>query len=156
MPLQLSLQDVVSELALASRKRRMGVDLRTGAFVSLTDGVRATGASGEATSELVAARLETGELLPLPSVQTIGLPAVARRFAAAQEDPDRRDALLWSLRGRGGLHCFQDTLRRLDGMDTWVQERDRHLADLAVHWLERHQLSYSRDLAPWGRLRRLS
>lgn len=156
MPLQLSLQDFVSELALASRKRRMGMDLRTGAFVSLVSGAQASGARGESASETVAARLESGELLPLPSVEDICLIDVAHRFAVAQEDTDRRDALLWSLRGRGGLRCFQDTLRRLDGMDTWAQERDRHLADLAVNWMERHQLSYSRDLAPWGRLRRLS
>lgn len=143
---ELSLDELVGQLALVSRRRRMALD-RTAGVYEVLDGDR-----GDAQQS---ARVDDGELLLLPRAEDVAETELARRFALDRADDEERDALLWALRGRGALVCFRDAAQRLGLSDAWEQERNRHLAELSLRWLERNHLSYRRDLPPWGRLRRV-
>jgi hypothetical protein len=145
-PPELSLQELVGQIATVSRRRRMAFDVTTGAYEVL-DGDRGDAAQSE--------RVDDGELLLLPRAEDVAEAELARGFALDREDDEARDALLWALRGSGALVCFRDAARRLELTDEWTRVRDGHLAELALRWLERNRLAYRRDLPRWGRLRRV-
>ena len=142
----MSLAELVAELDLVSRRRRVALDVTSGAFVELA------GDRGDAAQT---ARVDLGELVLLPRVEDLAETELARRFAQLRGDPEQRETLLWALRGSGSLVCFRDAARRLAVLDEWTFERNRHIAEWAVRWLDRNALDYHRDLPRWGRLRRV-
>jgi len=142
-----SLNEVVQEFVLASTGVQVVLDLTDGSLFPLFE------ENPDLVPEDFHARDERGDFLFLPDVHDIDEAEWMRRFVDSRDDRDHADGLRWAIRGRGAQRCFLDTARRLGVIEEWYACRDRALAELAVEWLDEHEIPYRRDLAPWGRLR---
>lgn len=85
------------------------------------------------------------EWLALPSQREIHDYEIMETFCYAVDNDDHREQLLRAIRGRGAFRYFRDTADRLGLTEDWYAYRDQAYEDIAIEWLEAHDVSYVRD-----------
>lgn len=85
------------------------------------------------------------EWLALPSQWDIHDYEIMENFCHSVEDDDHREQLLRAIRGRGAFRYFRDTADRLGLTEDWYAYRDQAYEDIAVEWLEEHDIPYVRE-----------
>lgn len=80
------------------------------------------------------------EWIALPSKWDIHDYEIMEEFCYSVEDDDHREQLLRAIRGRGAFRYFRDTADRLGLTEDWYAYRDQAYEDIAVEWLEAHDI----------------
>ena len=83
--------------------------------------------------------------IALPSQWDIHDYKIMEEFCYSVEDDDHREQLLRAIRGKGAFRYFRDTADRLGLTEDWYDFRDQAYEDIAVNWLEAHDIPYVRD-----------
>lgn len=82
----------------------------------------------------------------LPSNWDIHEYEIMEAFCYSVEDDDHREQLVRAIRGNGAFRYFRDTCDRLGYTEDWYEYRDQAYEEIAVEWLEKHDMPYVRDL----------
>jgi hypothetical protein len=158
MAVIVSLHDVVTEMDVFSDEHTAYINRRTGELITVTHEELALAEDLEAAAEapqcqqdlLPKARevIESEDFLPLPSKFEIHEWAIMERFARSVCDPPTSDELLEALHGRGAFRRFKDALQRLGLTEEWDRYREAALEEIAVEFLEAHEIAYSGEPKP--------
>lgn len=152
MPLPVSVREVASEMDLQNDEARAYLNRSTGELITIIDEhVRLVerGYDPDAVPEWmqetlpkVQEVLESEEFLALPSPWDIHEWKIMERFCYTVGDEDHREQLLHAIRGRGAFRHFRNTSTRLGLRQDWYAFRDAALEEIAVEWLEAHEIPY--------------
>lgn len=73
--------------------------------------------------------------------------SIMREFCDSVHDVEHRDQLLEAIHGSGAFRFFQSTLRRLELRDAWHRYKDAAIEQIAIRWLEAHDIPWKRNVA---------
>ena len=164
MSLPVSLDEVVGELQAQMNETTVYLHEETGDLIMVHDRqVRKAEslAEGEIDPEdlpewqrdvlpKVLEAVHEPEWLPLPSQSEIHDYEIMEAYCHSVEDDDQREQLLRAIRGRGAFRYFRDTADRLGLTEDWYAYRDEAYEDIAVEWLEAHDIPYVREKEETG------
>lgn len=83
--------------------------------------------------------------LELPSKWDIHEYKMMERFCYTVENDSQQEQLLRAIRGKGAFRYFRDTTERLGLTQDWYDFRDRAYENIAIEWLEAHDIPFVRD-----------
>jgi len=89
--------------------------------------------------------LDSEAYAPLPGKFAIHEYAIMQRFCFAVEDAGLSRELQDQIHGAGAFRRFKNTLTRHNMLDTWFACRQAAFAEIAIAWLEEHNIPYVRD-----------
>ena len=89
--------------------------------------------------------LDSDAYVPLPGKFDIHEYAIMQRFCFAVEDAGLSRELQDQIHGAGAFRRFKNTLTRHNMLDTWFACRQAAFAEIAIAWLEEHNIPYVRD-----------
>lgn len=159
MSLPVSLDDVLEQLHLQMDETTVYLHEETGELLMVQDR-EARKADALAEDEIdeedlpewqqdvlpkVREAVHEPEWLALPSQWDIHDYEIMEKFCYSVEDDDHREQLLRAIRGRGAFRYFRDTADRLGLTEDWYAFRDQAYEDIAVRWLEAHDIPYVRE-----------
>ena len=84
--------------------------------------------------------------VPLPGKFAIHEYAIMQRFCFAVEDAGLSRELQDQIHGAGAFRRFKNTLTRHNMLDTWFACRQAAFTEIAIKWLEEHNIPYIRDV----------
>lgn len=159
MSLPVSLDDVLEQLHLQMDETTVYLHEETGELLMVQDREARKAdalAEGEIDEEdlpewqqdvlpKVREAVHEPEWLALPSQWDIHDYEIMEKFCYSVEDDDHREQLLRAIRGRGAFRYFRDTADRLGLTEDWYAFRDQAYEDIAVRWLEAHDIPYVRE-----------
>ena len=90
--------------------------------------------------------LDSDAYVPLPGKFAIHEYAIMQRFCFAVEDAGLRRELQDQIHGAGAFRRFKNTLTRHNMLDTWFACRQAAFTEIAIKWLEEHNIPYIRDV----------
>jgi hypothetical protein len=67
------------------------------------------------------------------------------RFCSSIENERLSNELLNQIRGSGAFRRFKDTIHRHGIADDWYRFRQAALEEIAIEWLEAHDIPYTRE-----------
>ncbi len=150
-----SLQAVVDEMDAASDEAHAYLNQRTGELVTIRDeeiGIVERGDDVEDypdwQRELIQKTrevLDSDDYLHLPGRFDIHEYAIMERFCYSVEDDRLSNELLYQIRGSGAFRRFKDAIHRHGIADDWYRFRQAALEEIAVEWLEAHDIPYTRE-----------
>lgn len=128
----------------------------SGEFVLITDEDRGIIESGEDTSgypEWHQSTLKETRLFLENEDDYIGMPSkfdiheysIIERFCYTIENDELRDEMLFRIKGRGAFRMFKDGIQRYDIADDWYCYRQKAFEEIAIGWLEAHNIEYNLD-----------
>ncbi len=137
------------------------LDRTTGRLVMLADQLLAAVESDDPIEDLIddtvafteaqledfRRKLEAKKLLRLPSKAETKEFQLRERFCAELPEGDAKEEMLKVLRGQTGYRSFDGAVTRLHITEEWDKFRDTAFAIIAVAWLQRHEIPFSRDFA---------
>jgi hypothetical protein len=149
------LSDVTEALELMPEEWSAYVNRKTGEVVSLSsDAFAAIGAEdsdeeffGEADETMVALarEIENGnDFQRLPNKFEVHEWSIMRDFCDSVEKASDRQELLEAVHGNGAFRFFRSTLDRLGLRDKWYRYRDKAIEQIAIDWLEAHDIPWTR------------
>jgi hypothetical protein len=150
------LSDVIDALEIMPPEWSAYVNRRTGEVVSLSNDAFAAVESQDADEEwfgeadetmiALAREIETGkEFEKLPSNFEVHNWSIMRDFCDTVEKESDRQELLESIHGSGAFRYFKSTLNRLGLREKWFQFRDKAIEQVAIDWLEDHDIPWTRS-----------
>lgn len=90
--------------------------------------------------------LDSEAYAPLPGKFAIHEYAIMQRFCFAVEDAGLRRELQDQIHGAGAFRRFKDTLNRHNMLDAWYACRQAAFAEIAIAWLDEHNIAYVCDV----------
>ncbi|ACD89672.1 conserved hypothetical protein [Chlorobium limicola DSM 245] len=90
--------------------------------------------------------LDSDAYVPLPGKFAIHEYAIMQRFCFAVEDAGLSRELQDQIHGAGAFRRFKNTLTRHNMLDTWFACRQAAFTEIAIKWLEEHNIPYIRDV----------
>ena len=152
-----SLRDIVSEMVEISDDHTAYLNRKTGELISLADEVRdllERDRSPDVLPEeqrwmISKARqvLDTDDFLELPPRFEIHEYSLVERFCDGIDDPDQRQNLKAALEGPRAFRSFSDAVGRLGMEQEWFRFRDQAFEELAISWLNEHEIAYDESSA---------
>ena len=149
------LRDMVQEIDLASDEATGYINRKTGELITLTNEIFALAENPDEAADapqwqkdlLPKAREVMGseDFIPLPGKFEIHEWSIMERFARSLKDAAASDELLGALHGRGAFRRFKDAVRGLGIADEWYQFRETALEEIAIEFLEAHDIAYQRE-----------
>ena len=154
MTVVVSLRDIVNEMDIMNDEFHAYLNKVTGELVTISDEDIEAIENEDAWSEypewqqesLASAKkvLASTEYLPLPSKFDIHEYEIMERFCYSIKDPKFSNELAYQIKGSGAFHRFKGAIRRHDIEDEWYRFRDQALEDIAIEWLDSHEIAYKK------------
>jgi hypothetical protein len=155
MGVKVKLRDVVGELQIQGNHGQAYLNLLTGEATTISneyleaveqgrDPADYSGWEAEAVKEAKEA-CESEDYLPLPSHFDLDSYAIMEAFCQAIEDPDLSETMVRKIRGSGAFRRFKQAIYDHDLVDQWHRYRDQAVEEIAIDWLEAHQIAYTKD-----------
>ena len=85
-------------------------------------------------------RRKTGEIVELPGKFEHKEFSLVERFCETIRDGAQREKLHKAIRGKRAFRDFQTTIGKLGLEDRWIGFRNRALEEIAVSWLQEHDI----------------
>ena len=155
MNANVSLKAVVDEMEMLTDQRHAYVNKRTGETVSISDEeIEAIDSEEpledypEWQQELIQVAREirdSPDCIELPSKFDIHDYAIMERFCRSQEDSELRETLLDLIHGSGAFQRFKDAINEYDIVRAWYEFRRDSYRDIAIEWLEGHEIPFTSD-----------
>jgi len=156
------LKDVVQEMDGLGDEFRAFLNIRTGEFVTLSNEELSADEEGRSLEDFPEWQQESiqkaGEVLStdnykeLPGKFDIHEYSIMERFCYSVEDDELSHRLLNSIRGRGAFRYFKDTIHEYGIVDDWYEYREQAFKEIAMYWLERHNIAYTDENDPEKRV----
>jgi hypothetical protein len=150
-----SLHDVIDHMELASDEATSYINRKTGELIALTDEVVAMAEEPDKAAEAAEWQkdllpkaqevLASQDFIPLPGKFEIHEWSIMERFARSLTDTSVRDELDAALHGRGAFRRFKDAVHRLGIADEWYRLREAALEEIAIEFLEAHEIEFRRE-----------
>ncbi len=152
----ISLRAVVDELSIASDEFISFLHRQTGDISTVSREMLARVEDGDDHDDAPAwevellheaqAILASDRYITLPSRFDIHEYAIMQRFCFSIEDDRLSRNLLQKIHGTGAFRRFKEAIYERGIADDWYRFRDEALREIAMAWLEHHQLAYVDDL----------
>lgn len=153
-PGPVSLREIVARLAAVGDQETTFLDRGSGRFVTLGDELRAELESDEPLGEPLdftmahleefRRKLRAKTLLSLPTKADTREFQLRERFVGALPEGDAREHMQKVMRGQTGYRSFEGAVARLEIAGQWRRYRDEGFATVAVAWLEKNQVPFTR------------
>jgi len=150
-----SLRDVIEQMDMMSDEATAYINRKTGELITLTDEVLALAEDPDEAPDaaewqkhlLPKARevIASQDFIPLPGKFEIHEWSIMERFAQSLADAAVSDELDAAVHGRGAFRRFKDSVHRLGIADEWYRFRDAALEEIAIEFLEAHEIAYHRE-----------
>jgi hypothetical protein len=88
---------------------------------------------------------DTDDCLRLPDRFEIHEYRIMEGFIETITDYRIQQELLYAIKGKGAFRNFRDRVRRRGIEQKWYDYRDKEFREIAIHWLEAHNLAYTDD-----------
>jgi hypothetical protein len=88
--------------------------------------------------------IDDDDFLPLPSKFEINEYRIMKDFCWSVQDPGMKEDLLDKIRGQGAFRRFKDATHFFGIEEAWHQFRQEALENIAIGWLEEHEIPYTR------------
>ncbi len=150
MAIVVSVRDIVNEMTESGDDRTPYLNRATGEIVALNDQQRRWIEDGLPAEMLpdferdLAAAAESGDLLELPSRFEHQEYTIVERFCRSIREPAARKQLLDAINGKRAFRDFSELVVRLGLAERWFHFRDEAFEGIAIRWLEKHGITYSR------------
>jgi hypothetical protein len=148
-----SLKEVIDGLDMIGDEVRAYLNLTSGEVLEVTQEDLDTVEEGEEWREQTDLMLQhyekvneiisTENWLELPSKFDIHEYKIMEDFCLSVEHDGIRDELLWKIRGSGAFRRFRDTIYHYSIEADWYAFRGRAFRQIAVDWLEEHDIAYT-------------
>ncbi len=152
----ISLRAVVDELSIASDEFISFLHEETGEISTVSREMLAPVEDGDDDDDAppwevdllheAQAILASDRYITLPSRFDIHEYAIMQRFCSSIEDDRLSQTLLRKIQGAGAFRRFKAAIYERGIADDWYRFRDEALKEIAMAWLESHQLAYVDDL----------
>ena len=153
-----NLSDVIEALEIMPEEWSAYVNRQTGEVLSLPhdafakletdDDDESQLSEADETMVALAREIESGtNFATLPSKFEIHEWSIMREFCDSVDDADHRDQLLEAIHGSGAFRFFHSTLNRLGLRDAWHRYKDNAIEQIAIRWLDAHDIPWKRDVA---------
>ena len=129
------LKDIIEEIGRANEERRAFLNIRSGSIVTLS-----TAAADPATGGDAGVALACDDYRELPDQFDIDECSIMRRFCQTVENDELRRGLLRSIQGRGASMRITSAVEAFGIAEEWSAFRNKALKDIAIEWLEKHEL----------------
>lgn len=137
VPITVSLEDIAGKLEEASDHWEQYLNVATGEFEALADGMYIE------TDEELAEEIEcSGDYVRLPNQYDIHEYRIMERFAEAAPDGRKQACLFRALRGRRPYRHFKDEINVLGLAETYYAFRYVAIAEIAREWCEDNGIPY--------------
>ncbi|UCE03132.1 MAG: hypothetical protein JSW67_02760 [Candidatus Latescibacterota bacterium] len=148
MTVEVSLARVVMEMDVPGEDWTPYLNRRTGEFATLADDDVRAFEDGRDPEYMDSAEirqvLESNDWLTLPTRFDIHEYSIMESFCQTVESEQEREELFVAIRGRGAFRMFKHWVHRLGIQDDWYRFREQAFEEIAVEWLEQHDIQYSR------------
>lgn len=158
MSMTVKLNDIVEVLDTAMEEHAYYLDRRTGEIILLTNEELEAAEEDELISEypdwqresILKARevlSNSEEFSQLPDKFDVHEYQIMEDFCLAFEDREVGEDLLRQIKGRGAFGRFKNAIHSMGIEKAWYEFKRSELEKLAIEWLEKEQIPYSRDEA---------
>jgi hypothetical protein len=131
------LADVADKLEEVTDHWEQFLNIRSGEFVALADGVYVD------KDEALANEIDcSDDYVRLPNQYDINEFKIMVSFTDTLDNSDRRELLIRALRGKKPFRTFKDTLNYTGLAKDYYAHRSQVLLDIAKAWLENNEISY--------------
>ncbi len=155
MPLPVRLRDVVQELEVTDDFLRVYINPATGEIAPVTQDEAAMVEEEEPDEDWPQWQVEaqayarrvlgSGDFIPMPGKFEIHEWSIMERFARSLDNVRYSDELLDAIHGRGAFRMFKNIIARRGLREAWFEFRYDALAEIAIDFLEEHNIPYTRD-----------
>ncbi len=156
MSVTVKLNDVVEALDIAMEEHNYYLDKRTGEIILLTseelqaveeDELIAEYPDWQQESILKAREVINApeEFLTLPDQFDVHEYKIMEDFCFALKDRHLRENMLRRIKGSGAFRRFKNAIHELGVDKAWYEFKRAALEEMAIKWLEEHEISYSLD-----------
>ena len=155
MAVIVSLRDVVDQMDQWSDEATTYINRKTGKLITLTHEELALAEDPDEAEDapqwqkdlLPKAQevLASEDFIPLPSKFEIHEWSIMECFAHSLTDAAVSDELDHAIHGAGAFRRFKDAVHRLGIDDEWYRFRDAALEEIAIKFLEEHEIAYQRE-----------
>lgn len=153
MPLPVLLKDVAEAMGGLNEELHACINRRTGEVVVISDEESRLAENGGIDDESLPAWqreilpkikevLESEDFVALPDQFEFNEYRLMQRFSLEQEDPEVREELLDSIRGRGAFRRFKDRVYEMGIEKAWFAYRDQALEQFAAGFLRREGIPF--------------
>jgi hypothetical protein len=154
MAVIVSLRDVIEEMDLMTDEATAYINRKTGELITLTDEELALAGDPEEAEDapkwqkdfLPKARevRASEDFIPSPGKFEIHEWSIMERSVRLLTDAAVSNELDAAVHGRGAFRRFKDAVLRLGIADEWYRFRDAALEEIAIEFLEAHEIAYQR------------
>jgi hypothetical protein len=156
MSLSVRLDDVVEALESAGDEHAHYLDKRTGEIVLVTDEDMKAAEADDLISEypdwqrhsILKARevlRDSEQFIQLPDRFDVHEYKIMEDFCLSLEDGQVGGELLRLIKGSGAFRRFKNAIDEMDIDKAWYEFKQSALEEIAIEWLDEHQVPYSRD-----------
>jgi hypothetical protein len=156
MAVVVSLRDLVGEMQLVSSESHAYLNQASGEMITIFDEYIAAVEGDEDWSDRhdwekvifdqTKEVLSSNDYLELPSQFELHEYDIMESFCLSIPDENLSDILLNQIRGSGAFRRFKDTIYRYKVEKDWFRFRDDSYKEIAIDWLESHELAYIDDM----------
>jgi len=157
MPPRVKLDDVIEALEAAGDEHTHYLDKRTGEIVLITNEEMEAAEADELISEypdwqresILKAReiLTSEDFVALPDQFDIHEYKIMEDFCLEIQDRNVGETLLRLIKGSGAFRRFKNAIHSIGVEKAWYRFRQTELEKLAIQWLEKEGLAYTRENA---------
>jgi hypothetical protein len=149
-----SIKDVVDEMDVPSDEHSAFLNRHTGELLTLSTEELSAAEEDDDIDDypewqqdmIIKAKevISSDDYLSLPSKFDIHEYHIMEDFCCSVEDDKIRGELLDKIRGRGAFGRFKDALHMIGIEEEWYRFRQEELEKIAIDWLERNHISYTK------------
>jgi hypothetical protein len=151
MSIVVSLGEFVNQMDTFGDQMEVYFNRRTGEYLTVTEEDRSA-VEEDTDADLpdwqreilpkVREAISSADWLPLPSRYEFDEYRIMERFCGTLTDATFRDDLLDTIGGRGTFGRFKNMIHRHKVQEEWYRFREQALRQVAVAWLEAHDIPY--------------
>jgi Uncharacterised protein family (UPF0158) len=150
-----SLKAVINEMDVIDESHTVFLNKKTGELITLSDD-EIYDIDDEQShddvppwqKEIIEKRqevLDSEDYLELPTKFEIHEWAIMEKFCSSFDDPELRKDFLNKIHGRGAFRIFKDAIHQRGMAEEWYRFREKAFEQIAIGWLEAHQIAFRRD-----------
>ena len=143
MSIRVSLDKIIEGMEFQSDEFSSYLNTKTGEIVTVSDDEMRAAQNGDdlgmCDAETVAKAeevLESDDWLGLPTSFDIHEYNIMEQFCLSRDDPEIREKLYRSIKGRGAFRYFKDRIHEYGIADEWYRYRDAAIKDIAIEWCQ--------------------
>jgi len=154
MTLVVSLKEIIIAMDFGSDDFHSYLNKDTGEIITITDEEISAIQNGDDWNDypewqheaLASAQKvrDSSDFLPLPGQFDIHEYAIMEKFCYSVSDQNISNELSILIQGSGAFRRFKDAIRQHGFENDWYRFRDQALEEIAVEWLDRNGIAYSK------------